>query len=339
MFNKDKIANLERQVQELQTENRSYTEIVTQALVDAAVSSDGNAYVSALETAAGQLSRCFSAAQVEGPNADSFNPWVMGQIGRSLVEAGEAIYWRRAGSNLVRVDNYGIQPSGTYQLNVDGLNPILVEPDRVLHVRWNMDINSKRGEGPLTTARTLRQVLSKLETSLSTELNAAIGYLLPLPTDGQSKQIEDLKEDIADLKGKIAVIETTRAAWDGSGNGPRRDFDLARLGPDVPASSVNLFNAIHNAVLTACGMPVNLAIDSDGTGQREAWRRYLHGTVAPLGRLLITAAASIGLSITLDWGNLFASDISGRARAFQSLVNGGMDTARAAIVSGLIEQE
>lgn len=41
----------------------------------------------------------------------------------------------------------------------------------------------------------------------------------------------------------------------------------------------------------------------------------------------------------IDWDQLFASDISGRARAFQSLVNGGMEIAAAAAAAGPLTQE
>ena len=36
---------------------------------------------------------------------------------------------------------------------------------------------------------------------------------------------------------------------------------------------------------------------------------------------------------------VIASDISGRARAFQSLVKGGMDVSKAAALAGLMESE
>ena len=40
--------------------------------------------------------------------------------------------------------------------------------------------------------------------------------------------------------------------------------------------------------------------------------------------------------VVLDWQELRARDISGRARAFQSMVGGGMDIAKAAALSGLM---
>ena len=43
--------------------------------------------------------------------------------------------------------------------------------------------------------------------------------------------------------------------------------------------------------------------------------------------------------LALDFSSLFASDITGRARAFGSMVNGGMDIERAAGLSGLLAGE
>ncbi len=72
-------------------------------------------------------------------------------------------------------------------------------------------------------------------------------------------------------------------------------------------------------------------------GQRESWRRFLHGSVQPLGDLLAVELAdkldAPGLRLTFD--RLFASDLSGRARAFQCLTGGGMDAERAAAAAGL----
>ena len=40
--------------------------------------------------------------------------------------------------------------------------------------------------------------------------------------------------------------------------------------------------------------------------------------------------------ITISWEELRASDLSGRARAFQSMVGGGMDVEKAASLAGLL---
>lgn len=315
------------------TEDRGYSDIITQALVDAATDSIQDGYVSALETAAGTLSRAFASATVTGAGAAAFDPWVMSQIGRAIVEAGEAV-WFRVGQRLRRADNYEFLPSGRYALSLpEGI--FQTGEDRVLHVRWALNIASKRGQSALASARTLRLLAQRLENSLATETNASVGYLLPIPSDGDASTVTQLKKDLEDLKGRIAVIETSRGGWDQSA-APRRDFELARLGPDIPRGNVEAFKTARSAVLSACGYAVQLEEDSDGTSQREAWRRYMHGTVSPLGRLVSVEAARIGLPVDIDFEALFASDIQGRARAFQSLVNGGMSLEAAAAASGIL---
>jgi len=83
---------------------------------------------------------------------------------------------------------------------------------------------------------------------------------------------------------------------------------------------------------------VELVEASEGTGAREAWRRFLHGTLTPLGRLIAGELERVvNAPVEISFNRLMASDISGRARAFQSLVGGGMDPAQAAGLSGLLE--
>jgi len=325
-----------RRRREPPAEDRNYTDAITEAIINASADSAASGYVAALEVAAGHLSRAFAAALVAGPEAALFEPDVMARIGRDLVEIGEAV-WYRVGRMLYHAEAYTILPNGRY--DISGPRPARVAPDMVLHVRWNVQSETGRGISPLGAAQTLRDMQRKLEMALADEAGAATGYLLPVPTDGESSIVDQLRKDIADLKGRIAVIETTRT-WAGSPvDAPRRDYELTRLGPNTPMSVVQLYEVAHRHVLAACGLPVQLATDSDGTAQREAWRRYLHGTVSPLGRLVTTAAGRAGMSIALDWAQLFASDISGRARAFQSLVGGGMSIEQAAAASGLLDTE
>jgi len=326
----------EARISELETEHRNYSAIVTQALTDAAADTVADAYVAALETAAGHLSRAFAAAIVTGPGAAPFTPWVMAQIGRMLIEQGESV-WFRVGQRLERGDSYELDAAMTLYTFSLPRGVVNQQSSRVVHVRWNVNIDTGRGIGPLMTARSLRTMMQRLETSMTDELNAAVGYLLPLPTDGDDETVKQFKADVSSLRGKIAVVETTGRGWgQGQGQAPRREYELARLGPNIPDSSVRLYEAAREAVLTACGMPVSLLGGPEGTAQREAWRRYLHGTVAPLGRLVVHAAAQAGFRIELDWSQLFASDIAGRARAFQGLVNGGMSLEAAAAASGIL---
>lgn len=329
----------EARIAELESaEHRGYTDIITQALADAAADSAATAYVSALEIAAGHLGRAFAAARVGGPAAALFPPSVMLRMGRGLVEDGESV-WYRVGQRLVpAVTAVSVVGARTTMDLTTATGSMRVPANRVLLPRWNYDIQSGLAISPLNNARTLRDMSRKLENSLNTEANAAVGYLLAVPSDGASGTVDQLRQDLASLAGRIAVIESQRGGWGMGDPGARgREYVLARMGPDFPASNVELYVRARDTVLSACGLPIGLIRSDDGTGQRESWRRYLHGTVAPLGRIVVEAAADIGLEISLDWDQLFASDIAGRARAFQSLVNGGMPLEAAAAASGILE--
>ena len=91
-------------------------------------------------------------------------------------------------------------------------------------------------------------------------------------------------------------------------------------------------------VLAACGVPPSLtAANADGTGQREAFRRFVALTIRPAARLLeAELSAKLEREVRLDFSDLRSDDLSGRARAFQSLVGGGMDVAKAAALAGLL---
>ena len=64
---------------------------------------------------------------------------------------------------------------------------------------------------------------------------------------------------------------------------PPSDYEAKRIGPNPPASLATLRSQSGAQVLAACGVPIELFEGSSGTGQREAWRRFLHGSVSPLG--------------------------------------------------------
>ena len=70
---------------------------------------------------------------------------------------------------------------------------------------------------------------------------------------------------------------------------------------------------------------------------REAYRQFVHLSVAPVGKAV---AAELALKLdtpglAFDWSGLMAADVASRARAFQALTGGGMDAGAAAAAAGL----
>ena len=62
----------------------------------------------------------------------------------------------------------------------------------------------------------------------------------------------------------------------------------------------------------------------------------LFGVLSPLGRKVESELRRRLGDVTLDWRELRASDLSDRARAFQSMVGGGMPVADAVAIAGLM---
>ena len=93
-------------------------------------------------------------------------------------------------------------------------------------------------------------------------------------------------------------------------------------------------------VLSACGVPPGLFAKMGATGQRGSYRRFVALTVTPLGRLLeVELWAKLEVAIKVGFSGLYAHDLSGQARAFHSMVGGGMDVAKAVGLAGLMEGE
>ena len=110
-----------------------------------------------------------------------------------------------------------------------------------------------------------------------------------------------------------------------------------RFGANPPDALVKLHERAFDEIVGACGLMGLFSPRTDGTGRREAYRQSLHSVVAPLGRLVAAELTrKLETPIRLDWQELRAGDISGRARAFQSLVGGGMAMQDAAAASGVL---
>ena len=302
-------------------EQRGYTDILTQAILNTAVGD--SIYCGALEVAAGTFSRAMATAVASGPAANYFTAPVMSEIGRDLIESGESV-WRIMATRLVHIPSAELESGG-----------------RLLHLRYSTDVNSGRGVGPLGRASALNNLANNVENSLAKEAGGLVGYVLPVPKDGNAASITQLKADLKALNGRTAVVETTSDGWgEGRMAAPSSDYSHKRIGPDIPMSILATYKEVNRLVLAACGIPTELLDDgTDGNANREAWRRFLHSTIQPLGEIIKSHAAESGLLVDFSFEALFASDITGRARAFGSLVAGGMDVEDAANLTGLISEE
>ena len=340
----------------------TFTDAVVRMLeAQAAGQAVGTGTTAAVEAASGALQRAFVAAEVSGPAwaLPAVSPGFLGQVGRDLVRRGESLHviqvdggrvsllpaasWHFEGDAhpdtwRVRATVYGPSSSVTRYLPYSG----------VIFAAWGQTPGQPyTGVGPLAWAATTARMQSETERSLADEASGPITNLLPIPKDGGDEEDEEtdplapLKADIRTARGKALVLETTAAGWgEGASAAPRQDWKAQRLGPNPPAAMGELLGQGFLEVLAACGIPPGMFIKMGDSGQREAYRRWCALVVQPMGRML-AAELSIKLEadIGLEFGGLYAHDLAGRARAFQSMVGGGMAVDKAAGLAGLLEVE
>ena len=103
---------------------------------------------------------------------------------------------------------------------------------------------------------------------------------------------------------------------------------------------IELVQDVRTEIMAACGIPPGLFGDGAAASIRESWRLTLFATIGPLGRVVLRELTDkLDDGITIGWEELRASDIAGRARAFQGLVKGGMPMADAIAVAGLMTED
>ena len=107
------------------------------------------------------------------------------------------------------------------------------------------------------------------------------------------------------------------------------DWKPQRIGADPPAALVTQEERASMEVYAACGVPPALFAVGEGTAQRESYRRFLHGTVAPLARIVAAELSSkLDGDVVLNFDSLFAADLSGAPGRSSRLSEAGWTRTR-----------
>ena len=308
----------------------------------------------ALEAASSLVARCLASATVEGPPrlAAAVTPAVLAQAGRSLIRQGEQVFEVDVSdAGLVRLlvaghhDVYGgADPlTWTYRTSVygpGGTTTRHLPAAGVVHVRYLVDpARPWCGVAPLRAASISGRLSAEVSQALADAESGPRGALMPLPVDGEDPTVEKLRADLRHLRGELALVESVKTMHAGAaGNAPAGDWKQMRIGADPPAAEVELLGRAFTEVASACGCPAVLFSErGDGTARREAFRQFMHSTLEPIARLIsLELSEKLEAPIALNLDRLYASDLAGRARAFGSLVKGGMELDKAAALAGLL---
>lgn len=195
-----------------------------------------------------------------------------------------------------------------------------------------------RGRSALSIAHLTATTAVKSEQAAIGEMDFTPTRLLPVP--GTDKQIAQLRTVLPG--GGVISTQSAVAAAHIAGQEPSSRWAPQPIQPDPQQGHVSIRSESAQEVLAALGVPPSLVMSSsDGTAQREAFRRFLHSTIHPLAAIVQEELREKldSPQLTLNFQKLFAADLSGRARAFQSMVGGGMDITKAASISGIMELE
>ena len=305
----------------------------------------------ALEACAGVVGRGFASAEVGGRGivTDALTPQVMELVGRSLIRAGEIVMLVDTTDGRLQIlpcETWDVEggpfpDSWVYRLTLGGPSRTLTydwtPASSVLHFRYACDAAKPwRGNSPLAVAALAGRLSAETVNQLADEASGPVGALLGIPKDGDDETVTALKGDIKNAKGRVALLES--GDWDNTGGGTV-DLATKRFGAAPPEALVELLEVSSREVWAACGFNASLFEGNQAAGVREAWRLALFGVLSPLGRLVQTELRAKLGDVTLDWSELRASDLSGRARAFQSMVGAGMDVSKAAGLAGLMDSE
>ena len=323
----------------------TYTEAIIAQLLDSAnADTIPNGTTAAEEIIVGLYGRAFASATVtpDGPVADALTPRVLAMMGRDLAEYGESVWEIEVDQghlSLAHASDYTVEGlrDWTYTLDhayPDGIVSRILPANRVVHLRYGEHGSQPwKGIGPLRQASTTRRLTANLEARLTDEASARAGYLLPVPTVSA-----ELQADLNKLKGKTVLVEQRQDFPEGQS--PNKAMQPVRLGFTPPESLELLRLGVNRSLLVAGGVPASM-LGGDANEMREGYRQFLHGTILPVSKLALGELREKldSPTLALAFDDLMASDIAGRARAFGSLVTGGMNIERAATLSGLLAAE
>ena len=344
-------------------EAQPFTDAIAQAIIQQAAGTvpSNPLTIAALEMATGAYQRAFMGCTVEGSERvkQAVTSSLLALIARDLIRKGESIHLISVFAGQLELVPCGswdvrgdwIEESWEYRVDLFGPSgniTRLVPSSSIVHCRHSIDpARPWLGLSPLQWATSTGSLMANLEDRLSQETNGPVGYLLPVPVDSAKKDddsgpLDGLRKDISALRGQNALVETTSGGFgEGKQAAPLADWQAKRIGANPPEVLQVLRSEVGRAVLGACGVPTGL-FEAQGSSQgaREAWRQFVYGSVMPLAKMVSEELSKkLETGVTLNFTELQAHDLTGRAASFKKMVESGMDANKAAGISGLLALE
>ena len=305
-------------------ESTSYTSLVLDSLLDRAAGRVDAGSLAVAEACIGLWERCLASATVEPMNnrTSGLTPQHMALVGRELATRGNALFKievKDGAVELVPASTLSVlgeagPETWTYLTTTVGPSNSTTEriPSAgVVHFRIGASSwKPWQGVSPLGRGSGTASLGSALETSLLKEAKIPTGRLALAHGAGKVDGV------LTWLKvGGHAVAGDTAAR--GLQTEPAQRHKPQYYGPEPEAVMEGLRTDVGRDILAAFGVsPVLFSERGDGTGQREAWRRFVYSTVAPLARTIAgELRAKVDPTAMVNITELRAADEDGRSRA------------------------
>jgi len=329
---------------------------------EAAAAGDGTGQTalatSVVEAAISLYARSLAAARVDAPAhvLEAVTPSMLATTARSMLRAGESFWRIDLTQGRLRLSPAGFAyPYGktadpfswTYQFTEYGPSGSVTgwyPSEQVIHCRYAIDpIRPWAGVPPWQWSGVSASAQGAIEAVMRDQARAPHGQLLGLPESpeidegGDIRPMDAFRSDMADARGRTLVTEHS-GQWAGSTGSPSRlDHVAFGLAFDKAAGAMS-----ESAMTLAAAFgvaPSLLTARSDGSAQRESFRRFLHTSLSPLARLIEEELTrKLEAPVTLDLTDIHAADVAGRARAFRSLVDAGLSEDQALRIVGINEE-
>ena len=305
--------------------------------------------ISAVTACVSLYERSFAAAVVKPSTspAEALSASELALVGRSLALKGNSVWLLEVRGGALQIlpvaawDVRGTAPDPmrwTYGLDLYGPSGgfrVVRPAESVLHFRMGANaLTPWNGQAPMAEGRHTSALASTLEERLAQEASGPVGSLIWAHDERSKDQQRTQLEPLNTLRGRMVSRKAGMVADKRDAQSGYRPF---RVGADIPAGNIELRRDVQASILAAFGVPQAMLGISGGSDAREGYRRFLHATMQPLGSIVaLELQRKIDPAATVDFSALMAGDISGRARAFQSMVGAGMEVEKAAALAGLM---
>lgn len=323
-------------------ETRSYHDIVTQALLDAA---QGESQADATRTAAAEAAATVWQHALAGTtittDVDAIDHAYLSAVARALILYGEHVArivvangrLRLTPVTITEVRGRGDVASWRWRCRMaapSGDTETWLRRDELCLHTWTPGAPG-RGQSPLGS--TSPRALAYMDKGVVAESKTKPSYLSAadaggLPDGGA------LTDRLADASAAARTVVEEAPSLRQAGR-PARRFGTAarsaalgqtRLGVDYPGETAMLRRDLFNETVEACGVPAALFNNAvDGAAQRESFRRFVRLSVEPRLQLIADELRqSLDATVECNLAGLSAFDVQGAARAAKALVDSGM---------------